>query len=220
MKSPDLPTSTSHFSLGKSAKIAVLALFITVLGLLGVLAKTVWLKPHSHDLLNGSFLPQPRQIAEFDLISEDGTPLTSADLLGHWTVVFAGYTYCPEICPTTLSKLKAAKDQLGDDAQQLTVLFLSIDPEHDTPGQLASYIHNFDPDFRAATGSAIQLEALATNLGVVALKIPDTEHGTVAIDHSARLILVNPEGKMAGYLSPPFTTQELVTDFKTVLATQ
>ena len=103
-----------------------IALFLTCIVVFGILAKALWVTPHKPDLQSGSFLPEPRQIDSFSLVSDAGTPFTLADFRGHWTLVFAGYSYCPEICPTTLAMLKAAKANLGGDAKRLKVLFLSI----------------------------------------------------------------------------------------------
>jgi protein SCO1/2 len=113
--------------------------------------------------------------------------------------------------------LKQVKAQLGDEAKRLKILFLSVDAEHDNPAQLAQYVHHFDPEFQAATGTAAQLAQFAQELGLTAMKTSDAENGTYAIDHSARLILLNPAGARAASLAPPFSPADLVADFKQVL---
>ena len=211
--------SLGHLTQGKSVRFATIALIMVAVILFGGMAKQTWFPPHSPSLLSGVLLTSTRPIKDFNLISEAGTPFIRADLLGHWTLVFAGYTYCPDFCPTTLAQLKTVKAKLGADAQRLKVLFLSVDPGRDTPENLARYIRYFDPDFRAATGPVTQLESLAANLGLVFLKVDDPETGHYEIEHSAQLVLINPEGRLAGFLSPPFILETLVADIKTVLET-
>ncbi|MDD4915415.1 MAG: SCO family protein [Methylococcales bacterium] len=220
MTNPELPITDSPINNNRFARLIGVVLFLTAIAVLGIIAKELWFSPHKQSLLNGSFLPEPRKIDAFNLVSAAGTPFTLADFRGHWTIVFAGYSYCSEVCPTTLALLQAAKAKLGDDAKQLKVLFLSIDSEHDTPERLAEYIHHFDPEFQAATGSAQQIEALASNLELVAFKEENKATGQYEFQHSAQLILVNPKGQMAGHLSPPFTVETLVVDIKTTLSSE
>ena len=212
MKPPKNPLTRTAF-------LYAIALLMLSLILLGILATQSWLKPQHPNLLTGSILPQPRQIANFNLLGEDGNAFTPANLKGHGTVLFAGYRYCPDVCPTTLITLKAVKAQLGEDAKRLRVLFLSIDPEHDTPAQLAAYVRKFDPDFHAVTGSAAQIQSLASNLGLMVFKA-DSAQGSYQIDHTVRLIVIDPQGMLYANLSPPFSSDDLVKDFKTILSAQ
>jgi len=216
----DLPTSNYPVGKRQIVRFGPVIFLNIVVVLFVIILKPFWFKSAQHDdLLTGSFLPKPRQVSEFDLVSEVGTPFTHADLRGHWTVLFAGYSYCLDICPATLAQLKVAKAQLGDDAERLMVLFLSLDPERDTPAHLADYIHSFGAGFHAVTGSDKQLKKLVVNLGLLAVKETGPENGGYQIDHSAQLILIDPEGNMAGHLSPPFDTAALLVDLKTALTT-
>ncbi|WP_169603913.1 SCO family protein [Methylococcus geothermalis] len=174
----------------------------------------------SRTLASGTLLPQPRPVAEFALTGEDGKPFTRAGLLGRWTVIFVGYTHCPDVCPTTLSQLKAAKAKLGADGARLAVLFVSVDPERDTPDHLARYVRYFDKEFRAATGPVDALAALGRQLGFVFIKNPAPEGEGYGIDHSAELMLLDPEARLAGYLTPPFQAETLAADFKMILEKQ
>jgi protein SCO1/2 len=171
-------------------------------------------------LVSGTLLPQTRPVGEFALTGDDGRPFTRASLLGRWTVVFVGYTHCPDVCPTTLSQLKAAKARLGADAARLAVLFVSVDPERDTPDHLGRYVRYFDKDFRAVTGPADALTALGRQLGFVFVKNPAMAGEGYGIDHSAELILLDPKARLAGYLTPPFRAEALAADFETILRKQ
>jgi protein SCO1/2 len=209
----NLPTPTSRTGKIKAAFLFTISLLLLIFTLLGIMATKAWFKPQHQELLSGSILPQPRQLEDFKLISEEGDPFTPANLTGHWTVLFAGYSYCPDVCPTTLVTLKAVKAQLGDDGKQFSVLFLSVDPEHDTPEQLATYVHKFDPNFHAVTGSTEQIQSLVGSLGLMTIKTEPYQ-----IDHTVRLIVINPQGMLFAILSPPFSTDDLVKDFKTILS--
>lgn len=185
--------------------------------LIGIVAGTVVLRPATVRIQSGTLLQQPRPIADFKLTGDDGKPFTKADLAGHWSVIYVGYTHCPDVCPTTLAQLKAVEKGLGADAAKARFVFLSIDPERDTPEVLGQYAHYFSPDFRAATGPNAQLDALGAEMGFVYQKVPGQTPQSYLMDHSSALILVNPRAEVAGYLTPPFKTENLVGDLKQLL---
>lgn len=167
-------------------------------------------------LRSGMLLPQPRPIATTRLVFTEGQPFDHASRQGRWTVVFIGYTSCPEACPTTLAQLHRAKVLLGETAQMFQVVFLSVDPERDTPEHLARYTRYFDPTFRAATGTLDQLDGFAVSVGAVFLRQKPDAHDYYAIDHSLNLILIDPEGRMAGYLRPPFAAETIAADLSSL----
>ena len=145
------------------------------------------------------------------------TFLTAAALRGHWSLVFPGFTHCPDICPTTLAILDRAHDLLGPTASALQVILLSVDPERDTPEALARYLAFFNPGFAGVTGEQEQLQRLYTGLGVQHIRIPGAR-GEYSVDHSAALLLVDPEGRLAGYFMPPFQAERLAADLGPLLA--
>jgi len=132
--------------------------------------------------------------------------------------VFAGFTYCPKLCPTTLATLKQTKALLGPSAAKgLTRLFLSVDPDRDKPKRLADYVHHFDPDFKGVTGGEDELKKLLAGLGLVYLKQQADGGGQAEIDHSAHIAIIDPAGRHAGYLTPPFTAEGLAADIGILL---
>ncbi|MDD2769416.1 MAG: SCO family protein [Methylococcus sp.] len=193
--------------------ITLVAVFAALLGLLAWEERA----RRVSQLVSGTLLPQARAISDFALTGDDGKAYTRADLLGHWTVVFTGYTHCPDVCPTTLSQLKAAKARLGAHAARLAVLFVSVDPERDAPDHLARYVRYFDKEFRAATAPVEVLTALGRQLGFVFFRNPGPEGESYSVDHSAELVLIDPKARLAGYLTPPFYAETLAADLKTVL---
>lgn len=134
----------------------------------------------------------------FSMVDQDGRPVTEADLRGRPTVMFFGFTYCPEICPTTLSDLTTAMASMGPDADRLNVVFVSVDPERDTPAQLKLYLSNFDHRIRGFTGTPEQVRVIANAYRVLYLKVP-TEYG-YTMDHTADLYLMDRHGRFVGKL--------------------
>jgi protein SCO1 len=183
----------------------------------GVAVSFAVLHAPEEPLRSGTLLAPPRAVADFSLTGADGQPFTKSNLLGRWNLIYVGYTFCPDQCPTTLSLLKAVQAGLGGEAAKLRVTFISIDPERDTPARLDQYVHFFSPSFGAATGSTAQLDALGANLGFVYQKVPGATPQSYLMDHSSALILIDPQGRLAGYLTPPFKKEDLVADLKSVL---
>jgi protein SCO1/2 len=129
----------------------------------------------------------------FALIDQDGKPTTDRAFLGKPTVFYFGFTYCPEICPTTLSRLAAWMKALGPNADKLNVVFISIDPERDTPRRLKAYLSGFDPRFRGLTGSPDAVAAAARQFDVFYNKVPLPD-GDYTVDHSTSLYLMDAQG--------------------------
>ena len=184
----------------------------------GVLAARLWWAPDTGaSPTSGTLLPTPRTVTTFKLIAEDGKPFTNADLSRHWSLIFTGFTHCPDVCPTTLSLLKDTVARLGAQGDALQIVFVSVDPERDTPEALERYVHYFNPHFRAATGPTAELEILGANLGFVFAKIPGPTPESYSMDHSVALILTDPQGRLAGYFTPPFKAEVLAADLSTLL---
>lgn len=163
--------------------------------------------------------PVPRPLPDFQLVRSDGKALTLADWKGRWTVVFFGYTSCPDVCPTTLATFKQAWGLLDDAARErVRFEFVSVDPERDTPEQLARYIGFFSPDFGAATGSDTELTRLTRALGLVYLR-EAAKDGQYAVDHSAASVIIDPAGRQIGLVKPPVDAAQLASDLRTLAAT-
>ena len=167
-----------------------------------------------------TLMPQTRELPGFSLQQSDGTPLDRGDLIGHWTVVFLGFTHCPDVCPTTLAVLKRAQDRWAaiPAASRPRILFVSADPERDTPERVGRYAHGFHPDTLAATGPLPQVEAFAKALSLVFMKVPGPSGDArdYTIDHSAALVLIDPQGRMAGVIQPPLQADAIAADLATL----
>jgi protein SCO1/2 len=159
---------------------------------------------------HGTILPVARQLAVPELGKSDGSDFVTADLTGHWSLLFFGYTRCPDICPTTMSTLAAAKKQSPGPFPQ--VYFISVDPQRDTVKNLSAYVKYFDKDFIGITGSEKMLGAMALQSSVVFMKMP-AESGSendYLMDHSSALLLINPQAQLVAFINPPHTADSIL----------
>ncbi|PSJ60836.1 SCO family protein [Pseudaminobacter soli (ex Li et al. 2025)] len=136
----------------------------------------------------------------FKLTTQDGKPLSNEDLKGSPFAVFFGFTHCPEVCPTTLWEMSEALKALGDKADKLKVLFVSVDPERDTPEFMSRYLKSFDPRIIGLTGSQEAIDAVGKAYRVYSKKVP-TDGGDYTMDHTASVYLMDAEGRFSGVIS-------------------
>ena len=130
----------------------------------------------------------------FALIDAEGRPVTDRSLLGKPTAIFFGFTYCPEVCPTTLAELTAALKALGPQGDALNVVFVSVDPARDTPAQMKAYLANFDPRIQGFTGSAAAVDAAVKAYRIYRKTVP-IEGGGYTVDHSSAVYLFDKTGR-------------------------
>jgi protein SCO1/2 len=187
--------------------------------LLGIAAAILLRPPVPVALRSGTALPQPRPIGEFELVDQRGRALTRGSFEGRWSLVFTGFTNCPDICPTTLALLATLDSRPRERGSELQTVFVSVDPERDTPSQLAQYVGHFDPSMIGATGPKAQIDRLCAELGLAYVLNPGTA-GEYTVDHSAALVLVDPKARIAAYFQPPFDPDMLATDLATLAAAQ
>jgi protein SCO1/2 len=198
----------------KTAVFSVLAAIA-----IGVIAAILSGAPEPITIRSGTALPEPRPVADFELVDQHGRALTREAFRGRWSLVFTGFTNCPDICPTTLALLATVATRLRDRGRELQTVFVSVDPERDTPSLLAQYVGHFDPDMIGATGPKAQIDRLCAELGLAYVLNPGAA-GEYTVDHSAALVLVDPEVRIAAYFQPPYDPDKLATDLATLAAAQ
>jgi protein SCO1/2 len=163
--------------------------------------------------------PTPRALPALDLVDQDGKPLAADFFEQHWTLVFFGFTQCPDICPTTLATLAQTVRQLADlpAGQRPRVLLVSVDPERDPPEILAPYVRFFDPAFMGATGTlaATSAAAGAFNVPYAKVSLPD---GGYTLDHGSGVFIVGPSGGTVAYLSAPHEAATVARDYRSIVA--
>jgi protein SCO1/2 len=179
------------------------------------LSQRYFATPPAPTLQNAVLYPQSRAIAEFHLTQANGQPLDLASWRGHWNVVYFGYTSCPDVCPTTLAVFKQVWKDLGVLEEKLRFVFVSVDPQRDTPEQLGKYVAFFNPDFIAATGSDEELTKLTRTLGLMYSRTTDA-NGVVQVDHSGSAVIVDPQGRLVGMFRPPFAAAAIAADLRTL----
>lgn len=160
-----------------------------------------------------------RTLPAFSLRQSDGTPLVPGELKGHWTLVFLGFTQCPDICPTTLAQLSAAQRTWSDlpEASRPRVLFVSVDPDRDTPDRIGEYARGFHPDTWAATADIPALERFTRSLSLLFEKHapePGAPADVYTVDHSAGMAVLDPEGRMAGVVQQPLDPNAIGADLR------
>ena len=155
---------------------------------------------------------------KLELTDADGKPRSLADWRGKVVVVFFGYTQCPDVCPTTMAELAQIRTQLGADGDRLETVFVTIDPERDTPEVLKAYVANFGPNVVALRGDAEQTAAAAKEFKVFYAKVPGKTAGSYTMDHSAASFVFDPAGRVRLFVPYGADTKLLTGDVKQLLA--
>lgn len=169
---------------------------------------------------NGAIIfEQPRIIRDFSLVNHNGKDFTLGDLQGRWTLMFFGFTQCPDICPTTLSSLAGMHKQLtGKVKEQLAVVMVTVDPARDTSERLSEYVPFFNTDFIGVTGPFKTLMSLTQDVNVAFRKVQlGGDPDDYTIDHAGQVVLFNPLGHYHGLIKPPFKISRLKSIVETLV---
>jgi protein SCO1/2 len=163
-------------------------------------------------------LPQGRPMPDVRLIDQNGAVQPVDQLQGAWTVLFFGYTFCPDICPTTLAELRQLKGMLPEEIRNnLRVVLVSVDPARDTPQQLKEYLGFFDAEFRGLTGELADIQKLSNSVGIPFIP-GDESKPNYTVDHSGNLALIGPDGRQRGFIRGPLNNAKLAAQLPTLLA--
>ena len=170
--------------------------------------------------LNGAIkLERPRIIDDFELLSDNGEAFHTGDLAGRWTLVFFGFTHCPDVCPTTMSTLNSFYQTLDEETRSNTdVLLVSVDPKRDRPELLGEYVRYFNPEFRGVTGEFLDLKRFANQLNVPFNKVP-LESGDYTVDHGSQVVLINPRGHYHAFFKAPLDPAKMKLTYRSMRAT-
>lgn len=163
-------------------------------------------------------LPQGRTLPSISLTDQDGNPVAVNELKDKWSLLFFGYTFCPDICPTTLAQMRELKGLLPEAARNnLRVVLVSVDPNRDTPQQLKQYLGYFDPAFVGYTGELASIQKLANAVSIPFIPA-DTSKENYTVDHSGNLVVIGPDGTQRGFIRAPLNNQKLKDQLPTLLA--
>lgn len=166
--------------------------------------------------LHGTYFEPAHPAADFTLTSADG-PVRLADLRGKAVVLFFGYTFCPDVCPTTMVRLGQAMERLGKDAERVQVIMVSVDPERDTPERLAEYARAFHPSFIGVTGIQEEIDAVASAYGIYHAKAEGSEATGYLMDHSANVTVIDRSGGVRIIWPYNVEAEGVASDLKFVL---
>lgn len=167
-------------------------------------------------------LNTPRVLPPFALASSDGVIDANA-LQGRWTLVFLGFTHCPDVCPTTLAELAKAEKLWNAQVpaeKRPRILFVSVDPERDTPETTAKYARYFSAAAMGATGDIDALGKFASSLNMVFAKTAPEEDGSYSIDHTSWVALLDPQARLAGFIRPPLDPVQIAADLRLLAETE
>jgi protein SCO1/2 len=170
--------------------------------------------------INGYVLAQPRALPAIELVDEQGARFEPRQFAGHWSFLYFGYTYCPDVCPLTLVELAALKKQLAVElpGEHSNYFLVSVDPKRDTPERLREYVAYFDPAFRALTGAPDALAAFAAATETL-VDVPEGQDpDNYLVSHSSNVVLLDPQGEVRAVLTPPHDPMRLAADFGKIVA--
>ena len=199
--------ATVHTGAMDRNRIFTIAALAVSLGIAG-LGTAALMTPHGVATRGASSVGGP-----FALTSQDGAPVTEKALLGHPTLVFFGYTHCPDVCPTTLADISSMFKALGNNAKA-RALFITVDPQRDTPVVLKDYMTSFDPRITALTGTPDEIKAVERAYKVYAKAVPDKD-GTYTMDHTAITYLMDKDGRFVSAFNFDRPAQQSAAELKT-----
>jgi len=167
---------------------------------------------------NATLLRTARPIDEVRLQDTLGNEFHIQQLQGRWSLVFFGFTHCPDVCPTTLTILAQVARGLSDlpEAQRPRLVFVTVDPERDVPAVIKGYVEHFDKNMIGLTGELSQVEALTAQLGVAFQKVP-LDQGDYSMDHSAAILMLNPDAQLNAIISAPHTVEGISDDYRKII---
>jgi len=182
----------------------------------GIWAAQVLLKRTPQvDELAATRFPVARQLQPFSLIDHRGNTFDNAALRDHWSFLFFGYTHCPDVCPTTLSVLNSVAGKIADTDVPVRFILVTVDPQRDTPEQLAGFVSYFNSNFIGVTGTDEEIEKLTRQLGILHMKVADEKNpGSYQVDHSATVLLIDPNGHYHAVFSPPLSADAIANNFR------
>jgi protein SCO1/2 len=195
----DEPTSDAPPTPRSRRRSLILWLGLAALFLLGAVAG--WLinsgrLPFGAQTFNGTVIEPPDQVADFTLTSSTGEPMSLSDLRGQIVLIYFGYTFCPDVCPATLTQLKKIPEALGDRAEDVQVVMITVDPKRDTPEVLREYLSHFHPSFLGLTGTEEEVMAAASPLGIFMSKHEGSPATGYLVDHTSSVLAIDRDGNL------------------------
>jgi protein SCO1/2 len=205
---------TRNQSIGLAAVVAIVAIAGGML-----LSRALLDRASGPTLAKATLLEPARPLPPMSFVDDRGQPFGPERLRGHWSILFFGFTHCPDVCPTTLALLAQVEKQLTDlpNEQRPQIVLMSVDPKRDTPEQLARYVKTFSPTFTGVTGDQAAMHEFALKLGVP-VAITELPSGGYTVDHSAAIFVIDPSGSMRALSSTPHNVPIIASDYRSIVA--
>ena len=191
--------------------VAGVVVLATVIGVLA----TMHQRDKTEPAIPGLLWPNPKSLTAFATVDQNNNPFTLTDLKGKWSFLFFGFTHCPDICPVTLAVMDKVHRQL-EPAENVQTVFVSVDPERDTPARLDQYVTSFNPSFIGLGGSAEQIANLTGQIGLPYFLDKTESEENYLVDHGASLFLVDPRGRLVAIFSRPHDNRSITDRFNRV----
>lgn len=192
----------------------ILIVLLAVGAVAAIVALSILLRPYRY---HGLVLESDRPAADFELTAHTGQRVRLSDFRGKLVVLYFGYTFCPDVCPTSLSTLARAMKRLGPQADRVQVLMITVDPERDTPEQLATYMSYFDPRFIGLTGTPDEIAAAATPFGIYYQRHAGSSASSYLVDHTATLTVLDAQGRLKLVLPFGVSPEDVAADLAHLL---
>ena len=167
-----------------------------------------------------TLLPEPQPVTAFELLDQDGKTFTGASFRGRWSLVFFGFTHCPDVCPLTLGKLQVARQQMAeqlDDEALPDIVFISVDPARDTVDAVGAYAGAFGAGAIGVTGDLAEIDKLTRSLGIFHARTDDGQ-GSYSVEHSAAIIVIDDEARFHAVFSAPHDAEVIARDMSLIMA--
>lgn len=206
-----------------SIKQTVIVLLCVIALIVGLVVARVMrepaITPQQLALMGAVVKQESRALNDFSLVDQRGEQFDRSRLKGHWSLIFFGYTYCPDVCPTTMAILKQLEVELRESIAEGNTQYIlaSVDPERDTPEKLAQYVGHFNPDFIGVTGNLDEMFEFARDLNSMFAKVPTDDEGNYLVDHSSSIIIINPRGEFHGFLRSPHNVENMSKALQAVM---
>lgn len=205
---------TRNQSIGLAAVVAIVAIAGGML-----LSRALLDRADAPTLAKATLLEPARPLPPMSFVDQQGQPFGPERLRGRWSILFFGFTHCPDICPTTLALLAQVEKQLTDlpTEHRPQIILMSVDPQRDTPEQLAKYVKSFSPTFTGVTGDQAAMHEFALKLGVP-VAITQLPGGGYTVDHSAAIFIIDPNGSLRALSSTPHNVPIIASDYRSIVA--
>ena len=191
--------------------VAGLVALAAILGMLAAMQRQQEAQP----AIPGLLWPEPKILAPFSAVDHENNPFTLADLRGKWSLLFFGFTHCPDICPVTLAVMDKAHGQL-DQARDVQFALVTVDPDRDTSERLEQYLSSFNPEFIGLGGSAEQIAGLTGQVGLPYFREKTQDEENYLINHGGSLFLIDPLGRLVGIFSAPHDALDIADRFNRI----